>query len=94
MRVHTCHTIYTLADAGDGAFLISGHPIYCPQALLVTLVEPPQIGRGLRFRAVDLDLRRRRKRVVTTPVVRIEVSRDAQHRSCELNNKMIVKVDR
>src|SRR5262249_57544653 len=50
MKVHTSHTVYTLTDAGDGAFRISGHEIYCPEPLLVTLLQPPRIGRCLIFR--------------------------------------------
>jgi hypothetical protein len=76
MNVHTRNTIYTLTDAGDGAFLISGHRIYCPEPLLVTLVEPPRIGRCLIFRPVDLKIRRMTNHVITTPVVMIRPSRD------------------
>jgi hypothetical protein len=72
MKVHTRHTIYTLTDAGDGAFLISGHQIYCPEPLLVRLFEPPQIGRSVIFRPIDVDVRRVTDHVVTTPVVMIE----------------------
>ena len=71
MKVHTRNTIYTLTDAGDGAFLISGHQNYCPEPLVVTLAEPPRIGRCLIFRPVDLDVQRVLHHVVTTPVVMI-----------------------
>ena len=77
MRIHTRHTIYTLTDAGDGAFLISGHQIYCPEPVLVTLVETPRLGRAVIFFPVDPEVRRVTNYVVTTPVVMIKEGRDA-----------------
>src|SRR5262245_23943209 len=78
MRIHTRHTIYTLTEAGDGAFLISGHQIYCPEPVLVTLVAPPRIGRRVIFSPVDPDVRRLTNHVITTPVVMIEPCGDSR----------------
>ena len=68
---HSSHDLYA-PGCRDGAFLISGHQIYCPEPVLVTLVEPPRIGRKLIFRPVDPEVRRVTKHVVTTPVMMIE----------------------
>jgi hypothetical protein len=53
MIVRTRNTTYVLEDCGDGAFMINGSPRFCPVPLLVTLYEPPQVGRAMLFEAVD-----------------------------------------
>ena len=49
MTFTTKNTTYTLVEAGDGAFLISGHPRFCPTPQLVTLDAPPQFGERVVF---------------------------------------------
>lgn len=64
MTIKTWNTTYTIEDKGDGAFLVSGHPKYCPEPRLVRLVEEPKIGLRMVF-IVPND------RIITTPVVSI-----------------------
>ena len=45
MTLKTHNHIYTLTDASDGGWLISGHPKYCPTPTLVELETAPVVGR-------------------------------------------------
>jgi hypothetical protein len=49
MIVQTRNTTYTLTRNGDGVFLISGHPTYCPSPVLAKLLGPVTIGEGMWF---------------------------------------------
>jgi len=84
MKVHTLNTLYTLTEAGDGAFLVSGHPIYCPEPLLVRLIEPPRVGRRLILVPVDAKVRKGMHNVVTTPVVSIDVNPGTCHTGSDI----------
>lgn len=72
MTFKTFNTTYTLEDAGDGCFLISGHPRYCPEPTRVTLDEQPVVGRSVRFTYVDAPTHPgawEGKRITTTPII-------------------------
>ena len=62
--IHTEHSCYTVSVIGNGRVLISGHPQYCPQPILVkiegstwggSMMKLRYIGRGmcLEFRHPD-----------------------------------------
>jgi hypothetical protein len=44
VKVRTESRVYTVVDAGDGGFLVSGHPTYCPTPTMVRLLSPITIG--------------------------------------------------
>ena len=70
MKFRTKNRVYTLRDAGDGGFLISGHPKYCPVPTLVQLAFEPRIGRVVVFEyAQKRPIGVRSNVVITTPVV-------------------------
>lgn len=60
MTFTTWNHTYSLIDVGDGGFLISGHPKYCPVPTLCKPTKAPVVGE--RFVA-DI--------IITTPVVEI-----------------------
>lgn len=43
---------YFIVDEGDGAFLISGHPIFCPIPQLVTIQNEIKVGERIWFEYV------------------------------------------
>jgi len=58
LEIQTQHTSYTLVVCGEGWALISGHPKYCPQPLLVrilgsnwggSMLKTAFIGRSMRL---------------------------------------------
>lgn len=53
IRVRTRNTLYTLKDAGDGAFLIRGNEHYCPEYTLCTLVQEPTPGKVMLFTPLE-----------------------------------------
>jgi hypothetical protein len=50
LEVHTRHNVYHIENRGDGMAVISGHPSYCPEPVLVNLYgskldgQPPRMG--------------------------------------------------
>ena len=44
MTFTTLNHTYTLVDAGDWGWLISGHPKYCPTPTLVRLMGEVKVG--------------------------------------------------
>ncbi len=52
MRFKTRNRIYELTDLGDGAFSMSGHPIWCPTPTPVQIGALPEVGRVLWFTAL------------------------------------------
>jgi len=71
MRFRTHNNLYTLTDAGDGAWYISGNEKYCPKATLVTLREPVQVGHRCAFNIASPTFDQRRNPVTTTTVLEI-----------------------
>ncbi len=69
MVIHTRNTRYVLKDIGDGAFLIQGHPHYCPLPIKVELPFKPE--RGKYFIFIPLEGEREGRRTVTTEVQQI-----------------------
>lgn len=49
MEIQTRNTLYLLKDLGDGCFLISGHPEFCPTPTKGRLWEKPRIGHNMRI---------------------------------------------
>jgi hypothetical protein len=77
LHVTTQHTCYTIRMLFGRIALISGHPIYCPQPLLVTIHGPTWgsytlkvgfIGRGMRLK---FDHPAHRAPIITSPVKEI-----------------------
>ena len=52
LEVETGHTRYRLENVGGGKVLISGHPQYCPQPVLVTLLGSTWGGPMLKMRFI------------------------------------------
>ncbi len=52
MTFTTRNHTYTLKDVGDGGYLISGHPEFCPTPTLCTLAYPPTVGRCVFFQRI------------------------------------------
>lgn len=52
MVVRTRHTTYILVDIGNGAYLISGHPRYCPHPIRGQLSGEPIVGQDMFFNTV------------------------------------------
>src|SRR5438876_9962962 len=59
LQIHTQHHCYTMLLLGDGNALISGHPQYCPEPILVVIAGSTWGGSMLRFHAEEA-LRRSR----------------------------------
>jgi hypothetical protein len=58
LEVQTCQRWYTIVNQGDGEALISGHPEYCPDPVLVkihgstwggSMLKEQFIGRGMHL---------------------------------------------
>lgn len=58
LEVQTCQRLYTIVNQGDGDALISGHPRYCPEPVLVkihgstwggSMLKEQFIGRGMHL---------------------------------------------
>ena len=58
LEIHTMHRCYTAVVLGEGEALISGHPQYCPQPVLVaisgstwggSMLKPDFVGRGMHL---------------------------------------------
>lgn len=49
MRIQTQNNLYLLKDLGDGLFLISGHPEFCPRPTKGTLYAKPLVGDSMRI---------------------------------------------
>ena len=58
LEIHTMHRCYTAVVLGEGEELISAHPQYCPQPLLVaisgstwggSMLKPDFVGRGMHL---------------------------------------------
>lgn len=58
LQVQTQHRQYTIVSLGDGKALISGHPVFCPDPMLVriqgstwggTMLKLRFIGRGMHL---------------------------------------------
>ena len=47
MIFQTRNRLYILTDQGDGAFLIQGHPEYCPVPTPCRLIDPVEVGQCL-----------------------------------------------
>lgn len=71
MQFQTLNTLYTLYDVGDGAFLISGHPKYCPTPTRVEIDNLPIVGHRVLFRDRDKSSPRYGRSTITTPVVEV-----------------------
>jgi hypothetical protein len=67
LEVQTRHNLYHIENRGDGMAVISGHPKYCPEPVLVSLygsslgAQPPRMrflgeGRRMEFRHPVLGL--------------------------------------
>lgn len=70
MMFETQNRIYVLDDKGDGAFLISGHPKYCPVPTLVTLPNGmPKVGKRLLFQTMQGP--RKGKLTITSQVIQV-----------------------
>lgn len=77
LHVTTQHTCYTIRMLFGRIALISGHPIYCPKPVLVTIhgstwgnysLEVGFIGRGMRLK---FDHPAHRGPIITSPVTEI-----------------------
>lgn len=66
MQFRTKNTLYTLIDMGDGGFMISGHPKYCPTGTPVKIYHPPTVGASFWFQRIHDG-----KLVATSPVQEI-----------------------
>lgn len=82
LRVQTMHREYTLVFCGKGQVLISGHPEFCPEPVLVTIdgstwggsmLKHRFIGRGmhLEFRHPEY-----RTPIITSPIREISAVRE------------------
>ncbi len=58
LRVETQNRAYTLVHRGNGQVLISGHPMFCPEPVLVhiegsnwggSMLKPSFVGRGMHL---------------------------------------------
>ena len=52
LQIHTQHHCYTMLLLGDGSALISGHPRYCPEPILVLIAGSTWGGSMLKRRFV------------------------------------------
>ena len=77
LRVDTQNRSYTIVHCGHGHALISGHPQFCPEPVLVkiegsnwggSMLKPSYLGRGmhLEFRHPDYE-----KPIITSRIVEI-----------------------
>lgn len=77
LEVETQNHFYTLVNRGDGKVLISGHPEFCPEPVLVkvhgstwggSMIKVKFVGRGmhLEFRHPDFD-----RPIITSSIVDI-----------------------
>ena len=52
MIIQTRNTRYVLEDAGDGAWLVSGHHFYCPRPYLMKFIMRPVVGQSMTLEYV------------------------------------------
>jgi hypothetical protein len=52
LRVHTQNTCYEIVVLHDGLAYLSGHPLYCPQPVLVTIAGSTWGGSMLKVRFI------------------------------------------
>ena len=83
VEIETQNRVYTLVSCGEGDALLHGHPMFCPEPVLVTIhgstwggtmLKHRFIGRGmhLEFRHPDYE-----GAVVTSPIMDIRVLSEA-----------------
>lgn len=68
MTFKTLNTLYTLRDMGDGGYLISGHPFYCPLPVLCRLIEAPTVGHRVTALILEGPYQ---GAMITTPVAKL-----------------------
>jgi len=77
LQIHTQHHCYTMLLLGDGSALISGHPRYCPEPILVVIAGSTWGGSMLKRRFVGRGMRLEfhhpeyRTPIVTSPIQEI-----------------------
>jgi hypothetical protein len=52
LRVHTQNTCYEIVVSRGGSVYLSGHPLYCPQPVLVTIAGSTWGGSMLKVRFI------------------------------------------
>jgi len=81
LEVQTLHRWYTVVNCGDGWALISGHPQYCPEPLLVKILGSNWGGSMLKMRFIGRSMRLEFKHpeyrtpIVTSQIVEIREAR-------------------
>src|SRR5438128_10935916 len=78
LQIHTQHHCYTMLLLGDGHALISGHPQYCPEPILVVIAGSTWGGSMLKRRFVGRGMHLEfhhpeyRTPIVTSPIQAIQ----------------------
>jgi hypothetical protein len=81
LEVQTQHRWYTVVNCGDGWALISGHPQYCPEPLLVRILGSNWGGSMLKMRFIGRSMRLEFKHpeyhtpIITSRIVEIRETR-------------------
>src|SRR5690242_5757783 len=68
LEIETRHHTYVLENRGDGKAIISGHPEYCPDPVLVTIYGSTWGGPMLKMRFLGRGMRLEFKHPVLGPV--------------------------
>ncbi len=77
LQIHTQHHCYTMLPLGGGSALISGHPQYCPEPILVVIAGSTWGGSMLKRRFVGRGMRLEfhhpeyRTPIITSPIQEI-----------------------
>jgi hypothetical protein len=83
LEIETQNRLYTLVHRGGGEALLSGHPEYCPQPVLVriegcnwggSMLKVAYLGRGM---CLEFRHPRYSQPIVTSPILDIRPSRPA-----------------
>src|SRR5215470_2307772 len=79
LEIETQNRFYTLTNRGEGQFLISGHPKFCPSPTLVTvagsnwggsMLKKSYVGRGMHLEFLHPDYERP---IVTSRIIEIRL---------------------
>ena len=71
MQFQTKNTLYTLTQDGNGDYLISGHPTYCPFPVKCEFKVFPAVGERFICTTHDSRLHPHDRFFRTTPVVKV-----------------------
>lgn len=83
LEIETQNRFYTLVNVGEGRFMISGHPKFCPEPTLVTvagsnwggsMLKRAYVGRGMHLEFLHPGFERP---IITSKILEIRLRQEA-----------------